>query len=217
VILARPLVRDDLAQVVEVVVSAFADYPYWRWLVADRDERAATMGAYYAADLGPLLDGSFGIADGDRMVAVAMWARSDAWAGFVDADSTTAAGAAAMRMAAALAAMASLAPAEPHWYLDVLAVRPERQGTGLGRDVLRPGLARADIERVGCYLETGRPENLGFYRAAGFEVSGECDVRAPDSGDRAGEGRAGEGRAGEPLHLWGLWRPSTGSFGRDHL
>jgi ribosomal protein S18 acetylase RimI-like enzyme len=102
-------------------------------------------------------------------------------------------------MAHALEVMASMAPVEAHWYLDVLAVRPEHQGTGLGRAVVGPGLARADGDGLGCYLETGKAENIAFYRAAGFEVTAERDV--------AEIGLLGP--AGRGLHLWGMWRAAT--------
>lgn len=62
------------------------------------------------------------------------------------------------------------AVAGPHWYLNLLAVEPTRQGRGLGGRLLRPGLARADQARVPAYLETHNPDNVRFYRRHGFEV-----------------------------------------------
>ena len=52
---------------------------------------------------------------------------------------------------------------EPHWYVFVLGVRPERQGEGLGRALLDPALARADRDRLPTYLETTKEQNLAFY------------------------------------------------------
>lgn len=63
-------------------------------------------------------------------------------------------------------------PREPHWYLEVLAVRPERQRHGYGSALLAPGLERCDAERTPAYLETQREANVPYYRRFGFDVTG---------------------------------------------
>jgi ribosomal protein S18 acetylase RimI-like enzyme len=63
-----------------------------------------------------------------------------------------------------------------HWYLMVLGVDPERQGRGLGGKVIQPVLARADSQRLPCYLETAKEINLSFYRKHGFEVVAQFDL-----------------------------------------
>jgi ribosomal protein S18 acetylase RimI-like enzyme len=62
---------------------------------------------------------------------------------------------------------------EPHWYVQVLGVRPNHQGKGLGGKLLRPVLEKADQAGVVVYLETSNPKNLDFYRKHGFEVMEE--------------------------------------------
>jgi hypothetical protein len=59
---------------------------------------------------------------------------------------------------------------EPHWYLEVLSVRPEHQRHGLGSRLVTPILERADRDRVPCHLETADPANVDFYGRFGFEV-----------------------------------------------
>ncbi len=60
-------------------------------------------------------------------------------------------------------------PGEPHWTLAFLGVRPGAQGTGLGRVLLTAFLAEtAARARLPVYLETDLPENVRFYRSAGF-------------------------------------------------
>lgn len=71
-----------------------------------------------------------------------------------------------------------------HWYVLVLGVSPEAQGTGLGRALLEPVIDRARAEGLPCYLETAQPKNLGFYQHLGFRVL--VDMVEPKSG----------------LHLW---------------
>jgi ribosomal protein S18 acetylase RimI-like enzyme len=63
----------------------------------------------------------------------------------------------------------------PHWYLLLLAVAPDRQVRGLGTTLLRHGIARAKSQGLACYLETTRDRNVGFYQKYGFSVA----LRAP--------------------------------------
>lgn len=58
---------------------------------------------------------------------------------------------------------------ERHWYVYLLGVHPDRQGTGLGRALLEPALALADRDRLPTYLETTKEINLGFYGRFDFE------------------------------------------------
>lgn len=58
----------------------------------------------------------------------------------------------------------------PRWYLGVLAVAPELHGRGLGRELVRPILERADQERLPVTLETTKATNVEIYRRFGFEI-----------------------------------------------
>ena len=59
---------------------------------------------------------------------------------------------------------------EPHWYLGMLGVSPKCQGQGIGGKLLQPVLARADREKMPCYLETTTAPAVRFYQRHGFEV-----------------------------------------------
>jgi GNAT superfamily N-acetyltransferase len=63
----------------------------------------------------------------------------------------------------------SIAP-DKHWYLWVLGVTPSRQGKGIGGMLMQPVLARADADRLPCYLETMNKNNVPFYEKYGFRV-----------------------------------------------
>jgi ribosomal protein S18 acetylase RimI-like enzyme len=63
-----------------------------------------------------------------------------------------------------------------HWYLMVLGVEPERQGQGVGSALIGPGLARADRDRLPCYLETAKEINVEFYGKHGFDVVREVPM-----------------------------------------
>jgi hypothetical protein len=64
-------------------------------------------------------------------------------------------------------------PQQPHWYISVLGVHPDYQGKGMGGELLRPILKKADKESVIVYLECSNPNSLDFYRKYGFEVMEE--------------------------------------------
>jgi ribosomal protein S18 acetylase RimI-like enzyme len=76
----------------------------------------------------------------------------------------------------------------PHWYLAVIAVDPAQQGRGLGSQLLAPMLGRADDEKVLCWLETHKDENVRLYERHGFKVVERADV------------------GGHPLPVYGMLR-----------
>lgn len=64
----------------------------------------------------------------------------------------------------------------PHWYVTLLGVRPETQGKGLSRLVLRPVFDAADAAGVPVYLETTPEANVPIYRKLGFELVGRSEL-----------------------------------------
>lgn len=58
------------------------------------------------------------------------------------------------RLASYNDAVAGASPAEPYWYLGVLATHPERRCEGLASAVIAPVLGEADRLGVACCLET---------------------------------------------------------------
>lgn len=71
-------------------------------------------------------------------------------------------------------------PDEPFWYLDHIAVDAANRGNGIGAALIQHGLAFADRDGVPAFLETGRPENVGYYERRGFETISHDD--APGGG-----------------------------------
>jgi GNAT superfamily N-acetyltransferase len=58
----------------------------------------------------------------------------------------------------------------PHWYLAVLGVAPEFQGRGCAGRLLKPMLARLDVEKLPGYLETSTEGYVPMYQHFGFRV-----------------------------------------------
>lgn len=69
-------------------------------------------------------------------------------------------------------------PDEPVWYLPMIGVEPNAQGSGLGGALLRHALARSDEDALPAYLESSNPKNISLYERHGFETMGEIQLGA---------------------------------------
>ncbi|MFD3873669.1 GNAT family N-acetyltransferase [Streptomyces sp. NPDC058623] len=78
--------------------------------------------------------------------------------------------------------------AEEHEYLLMIAVAPDRQGEGLGTELIRPVLERCDRDGVPAYLEASSERSMRLYERLGWEFTGRT-VRLP---------------GGPPM--WPMWR-----------
>ncbi len=174
---------DDLEALVTTFATAFADDPMVRWPLpgAGPDDVAA----YFRAILGPYVDrGVLWALDGNA--GGAAWLPPEVVERFAEIDEGTRVAVDRLtadggrRYRAFWDWLDSHLPAQPCWYLDVLAVRPDRQGAGLGRALLRHGLALARVDGRPAFLETAIARNVGLYESVGFEVVGE--EAAPDGG-----------------------------------
>jgi ribosomal protein S18 acetylase RimI-like enzyme len=64
----------------------------------------------------------------------------------------------------------------PHYYIPLLGVRPDSQGKGLSRAVLRPVFEAADLARLPIYLETATEPNVAIYKRFGFALRGHREL-----------------------------------------
>lgn len=76
----------------------------------------------------------------------------------------------------ALAVIEKRHPEEPHYYLEFLGTRADRQGKGVGTAVITPMLEQCDREGRPAYLESSNPRNIPFYARHGFEVREEMSL-----------------------------------------
>ena len=86
--------------------------------------------------------------------------------------------------------------ADDAWYLSIVAVHPEAQGQGLGRQLLEPTIAEADRCAATCYLETFDRRSVAFYERLAFAVvarfeepttRADCALMVRHPAPRAGE------------------------------
>lgn len=60
-------------------------------------------------------------------------------------------------------------PRVPHWYLHAVGTLPEARGQGAGVELIRAGLAKADSDGVGAYLESSHRDKVALYERHGFQ------------------------------------------------
>jgi ribosomal protein S18 acetylase RimI-like enzyme len=80
------------------------------------------------------------------------------------------------RLARVLAELTAHHIEERHWHVGPVGVEPGLQGRGVGAAVMRELCAAMDAEGEVAFLETEKPENVVFYRRAGFEVVSESEL-----------------------------------------
>jgi GNAT superfamily N-acetyltransferase len=168
----RQALPEDRSGVVATVAAAFARDPGWAFILGEEYERLA---AHFVGALFDVRVASQNVWVTDDLAGVAMWdspGQSDAAPGYAEsvwARYRAAAGEDAFdRLARYNNAVVAASPAEPCWYLGVLATDPERQREGLATALLRPVLEEADRLDVACCLETSTAGNRRFYERRGF-------------------------------------------------
>ncbi len=73
-------------------------------------------------------------------------------------------------------AWAKLDPKQPHWHFGPFGVLPERQGQGIGSQLLTYFCEHVDRLGMAAYLETDKPENVRLYQRFNFEITSEAPV-----------------------------------------
>ena len=63
-------------------------------------------------------------------------------------------------------------PHEPHWHIGPIGVRPQLQGKGVGRTLLKTFLSTVDEQEWPAFLETDVDRNVKLYEGFGFTVTG---------------------------------------------
>ncbi|MFF4604025.1 GNAT family N-acetyltransferase [Streptomyces sp. NPDC001339] len=185
-IIVRPATLEDVPRAVRTLGQAFANYPWTRHTVdaADHIHRMERFQELFLTRVG-LAHGRVWVADdGD---AVAVWTTPKT----VDTDAVFAelapefavlAGDRLKAYEEAEAALLPHRPTEPAWFLGTIGVTPDRQGSGLGRAVIRPGITAAEQEGVPAYLETSDEGNVRFYERLGFQIT--AALHLPGNGPR---------------------------------
>lgn len=196
IIPTRTAGAQDATAVQSILARAFQDDPAISFLWPDPAERRRRLPAFFALMwAGDLADGGTCVmTEGGE--AATLWLppkrrKASPWSMLLRLPMLWRIfGSAIPRALATGSAMEAHQPRHPHHYLHFAGCAPEHQGKGFGGGAIRAGIARAEADGLPCYLETATPENVPLYRALGFRVTAEWDVK------------------GE-LHFWGMERPRT--------
>jgi ribosomal protein S18 acetylase RimI-like enzyme len=177
--------RDEAALLGDVLADAFAEDPVFAWLIPPQLRgREHRMRMFFTSmSRGYLRLGKPCYLTGDAS-AGALWARPGAWAMPLSQVILEAApnGLAFRRhLFRALGTQQQIEhlharQSGPHWYLGYLGARRDRQGQGLGTQMLREVLTGADSDGVAAYLESSNERNLSLYERNGFRVVGELQA-----------------------------------------
>ncbi|MCU0307253.1 MAG: GNAT family N-acetyltransferase [Thermoleophilia bacterium] len=192
----RPVRPEDVEVLGHVMAEAFFDDPVTRWLLPDEARRHEALSLGMGHVLRTQYQPRGGAWTTDAREGAALWGMpGDAGPGVGEqlAGIAVLARAFGRRLPRAMRAFGSVErrrPRVPHWYLDILAVRPDRQGRGVGSALVRVGTTRADRIHVPCFLATSNPRTLPLYRRLGFAVQDEYDVG--------------------PVRVWTMLRPAGG-------
>ena len=178
----RDATEDDVALVADIAAAGFFDDPLMSWVLPDPSTRLGLLRAAFTG-----LASSFLIETSELHVVddacVTMW-RTPEWV--APAPTGDDGGASPFppdvqerfRILGELMEMAHPHD-EPHWYLNVIATLPTRQGQGLGARALGPMCARFDDTGAAAYLESSNPRNMTLYRRHGFEEIND-PIQLPD-------------------------------------
>lgn len=186
------LTRRDEPAAVATLSAAFAGYPLFAVLCPDAARQPQVTEAFcrFLFRTAVRAGGAFGTAD--RAAVACTWPPGSEWPSRWDCVRAGwfgqgwrmgwRASRRLMRLEGQFDAARVTHVSGSHWYVPLVGVRPEAQGKGLSRAVLRPVFEAADRDRVPVYLETATEPNVTIYRKFGFELRGfgELSGRLPN-------------------------------------
>ncbi len=184
----------DLERVSQLLARAFADDPFFDWVLKSGPSRprrlhmwseAAARGSVAMGETNVTADYS-GAAlwtpPGDHSTdhALVRWWRLIPRAGVVGA----------LRLGPGFDLLDAATPTVPHVYFRILGVEPSRQGTGIGSRLIEHGLERWAPEHLPTYLFSTKERNVPLYERYGFKVVERLDLPGGPS-------------------VWPMWRDSS--------
>ena len=173
--IVKPVQRAAEELVLAVMTVGFSADPTARWVWPDPDVYLKHFSGFTKAYAGAAFD--FDAVHGIQgFKGFAMWLPPGVHSDDQGVEASVRASVAPTRHAEVFALfeeMGSYHPAEPHWFLPLIAIDPLVQGSGLGSELLAYMLARCDRNQQVAYLDSSNPKNVPLYERHGFVVLGE--------------------------------------------
>jgi ribosomal protein S18 acetylase RimI-like enzyme len=176
----RPLHDSEVRAAGAVAGRALRDNPMMAYSIPD--DRLGRLEVSYETFVDRVSPGAIGALIGSYVIGVAASAPSDACVG-----ATTPPGLGTTpdiapdhavgidRARHVISMMCDVDPEERHVHVGPVGVEPGAQGLGVGAAMMRMLCERLDADGELAWLETDKPENVVFYRRAGFDVAIEDD------------------------------------------
>jgi GNAT superfamily N-acetyltransferase len=183
----RPARPDELPEVSALLGTTFSADAMLVWtLPPGADPAGGTAGFFATFHRAALPEGWIWVVGDGRVDGMAMWVPPDPLDRYgavmtaIDEDVSELMGERKPRYDGFWAWIDEHRPDGPHWYLEHVAVDPERRGVGLGRALIEHGLRAADADGAPAWLVTSKPGNVPLYERFGFSVDAAED--APEGG-----------------------------------
>jgi GNAT superfamily N-acetyltransferase len=170
----------DIADVVAVEVLAFNTDPIARWLYPEPDQYLTYFPQFVRTFGGKAFEQNTAYYL-DDYIGAALWFPPDTEADaelLIDLIQRSVAEQDQADLFDFLEQMGHYHPTEPHWYLAILGVQPNRQSKGYGAALVQNILQECDRTQIPAYLESSNPRNVSFYQRHGFEVIGTIQAGA---------------------------------------
>jgi ribosomal protein S18 acetylase RimI-like enzyme len=175
------LTKAQIKPAAEVLGRAFQDYPMSAYFMPDEAKRRKKQPAIYRMLVRSGIKYGEVYATSSKLEGAAVWFSSDSrresfWGHFISGQflALLMAGREVTKRQRVFGEYAAAVRQRHvpfrHWYLQLLGVDPAYQGKGYAGALLKPMLARADRERVSCFLETQLEKNVALYEHFGFRV-----------------------------------------------
>lgn len=180
---------EHLEEVLSLLVSAFQDRPFYRYIAPDETERREFLTLNFRLRLEHNLGTSeIDLAFRDqRILGVAVWTPPESVPPAEDhsLEEACAVFSPGLRerffgFLHTLMAARDQVIRQPYWGLAPIAVLPEEQGKGIASALIRKKLQEIDASRAACFLGTQDAVNLDIYARYGFQKVRE-DPLAPGS------------------------------------
>jgi GNAT superfamily N-acetyltransferase len=166
----------DLGVLSQVIADAFHDLAVSQWLIPDPDARSVIFPGYFQILFQHALDIGL-VYTTEQRTAVALWLPAAGPASPPGGYAEQLAEATGPYLNRFLAFDEELARHHPagllHHHLAILAVRPDRQGQGIGTRLLDAHHAILDVKGIDAYLEASDELNRGLYQRHGYTDHGQ--------------------------------------------